>query len=167
MDLSNEKGGSSWLSSLPILDHGFVLKSAFQDALCLKYGWYPSNLPLLCTCGKQFSVRQALNWFHGGFLLSTTMSHTVSLLSYWAKSATMSVWSYLYSQSLMNICSIGQPTGKELLGLMLQQRTSLSMIDNAYFLRGFSTPLHQIIMIRLWLNVTINISCRKELMTKE
>ena len=47
MNLSTEKGGSSWLSMLPISEHGFALhKSAFRDVLCLRYGWYPSNLPL-------------------------------------------------------------------------------------------------------------------------
>ena len=48
--------------------HGFALrKSAFRDALCLRYGWYPSNMPLQCTCGKQFSVEHALSCSHGSF----------------------------------------------------------------------------------------------------
>ena len=47
---------------------GYALhKSAFRDALCLRYGWHPSNLPLQCTCGKQFSVEHALSCSHGGF----------------------------------------------------------------------------------------------------
>ena len=41
--------------------------SAFRDALCLRYGWYPSNLPLQCSCGKQFTVEHALSCPHGGF----------------------------------------------------------------------------------------------------
>lgn len=66
--LSSEKGSSSWLSTLPITDHGFALhKSAFLDGLCLRYGWYPSNMPLHCTCGKQFSVGHALSCSHGRF----------------------------------------------------------------------------------------------------
>ena len=68
MNLSTEKGGSSRLSTLPISEHGFALhKSAFRDALCLRYGWYPSNLPLQCSCGKQFTVEHALSCPHGGF----------------------------------------------------------------------------------------------------
>ena len=68
ISLSTEKGSSSWLSTLPIAEHGFALhKSAFRDALCLRYGWYPSNMPLHCTCGKQFSVEHALSCSHGGF----------------------------------------------------------------------------------------------------
>jgi len=41
--------------------------SAFRDSLCLRYGWYPSNLPLPCSCGKQFSVEHALSCSHGGY----------------------------------------------------------------------------------------------------
>ena len=68
MNLSNERGSSNWLSTLPIAEHGFALhKSAFRDALCLRYGWHPSNLPLQCTCGKQFSVEHALSCSYGGF----------------------------------------------------------------------------------------------------
>ena len=38
MDLSQEKGASSWLTALPVEDFGFVLhKGAFCDALAL---WY-------------------------------------------------------------------------------------------------------------------------------
>ena len=38
MALLAEKGGSSWLSTLPIMEHGFALhKGAFRDALCLRY----------------------------------------------------------------------------------------------------------------------------------
>ena len=38
MELSQERGASAWLTSLPIDDHGFALhKSAFRDALSL---WY-------------------------------------------------------------------------------------------------------------------------------
>ena len=36
MELSQEKGASAWLTSLPVDDHGFALhKSAFRDALNL------------------------------------------------------------------------------------------------------------------------------------
>lgn len=36
VQLSSEKGASSWLFVLPIEEHGFVLhKGAFWDALCL------------------------------------------------------------------------------------------------------------------------------------
>ena len=39
ISLSSKKGASSWLSSLPVEEHGFTLhKGAFRDALYLRYG---------------------------------------------------------------------------------------------------------------------------------
>ena len=39
LTICSEKGASSWLSALPISEHGFALhKGAFRDALCLRYG---------------------------------------------------------------------------------------------------------------------------------
>ena len=68
MILSTEKGSSNWLSTLPIAEQGFVLhKGAFRDALCLRYGWHLPNMPIQCTCGKQFSVEHALSCPYGGF----------------------------------------------------------------------------------------------------
>ena len=64
MDLAQEKGASSWLTSLPIEEFGFSLhKGAFWDALALRYGWPPLNLPVHCT----FSVQHALSCPKGGF----------------------------------------------------------------------------------------------------
>ena len=68
MELSKEKGVSTWLSSLPIDDHGFALhKSAFRDALSLRYGWSLQNPPSHCTCGHRFNIDQALTCKTGGF----------------------------------------------------------------------------------------------------
>ena len=65
---STEKGASSWLSTLPIEEHGYALhKGAFRDALCLRYGWRPLLLPSHCTCSKQFTVEHALSCPRGGF----------------------------------------------------------------------------------------------------
>ena len=63
-----EKGASNWLSALPLREHGFALhKAAFRDALCLRYGWRPPNLPERCVCGTAFSVEHAMSCPHGGF----------------------------------------------------------------------------------------------------
>ena len=68
MTVSSEKGASSWLTTLPIDEHGFALhKGAFRDALCLRCGWKPSQLPNQCICGKQFTIEHALNCAQGGF----------------------------------------------------------------------------------------------------
>jgi len=79
--VSSEKGASSWLSVLPIAEHGFALhKGAFRDALCLRYGWHPSNLPTQCICGKQFTIEHALSCSRGGFPSIRLMSYATSQL---------------------------------------------------------------------------------------
>ena len=51
--LVQEQGASAWLGTLPIEEHGFSLhKRAFRDALALRYGWQPNELPPVCSCGK-------------------------------------------------------------------------------------------------------------------
>ena len=68
MQVSTEKGASSWLIALPIAEHGFALhKGAFRDALCLRYGWRPPHLPSHCICGHSFTVKHALICSRGGF----------------------------------------------------------------------------------------------------
>lgn len=61
MDLAQEKGASSWLTAFPIREFSFCLhKSAFSDALAVRYGWPPKKTPTKCTCGKSFTVEHAL-----------------------------------------------------------------------------------------------------------
>ena len=56
---SNLQLASSWLTVLPIEEYGFTLhKTAFRDALALRYGWLPANTPTSCACGAAFSVEQ-------------------------------------------------------------------------------------------------------------
>ena len=66
--LASEKGASSWLTALPIEEHGFALhKGAFRDAISLRYNWSPPNLPTSCICSKPFSIDHALCCPTGGF----------------------------------------------------------------------------------------------------
>ena len=68
MDLAQEKGASTWKTSLPLEDYGFSLhKGAFRDAMALRYGWLPSNIPTNCACGTHFTVEHALSCPKGGF----------------------------------------------------------------------------------------------------
>ena len=68
MDLASDKGASSWLSVLPLREHGFDLhKGSFRDALCLRYGWHPPLLPTTCVCNKSFTVEHALSCPRGGY----------------------------------------------------------------------------------------------------
>ena len=66
--LGSERGASCWLTTLPIAEHGFSLsKGEFHDALCLRFGWQPVNLPQTCVCGKPFCVEHAFTCPCGGF----------------------------------------------------------------------------------------------------
>ena len=38
-----------------------------MDALALRYGWSPSNVPLHCECGATFTVEHVLSCQRGGF----------------------------------------------------------------------------------------------------
>ena len=68
IEVAAEKGASSWLTTLPIEEHGFYLsKTAFWDAIHLKYGLKPERLPDKCVCGVQLSVEHALTCRRGGF----------------------------------------------------------------------------------------------------
>ena len=65
--LAVEKGASSWLTAIPLDEYGFALqKSAFQDAIALRYGWLPLRTPANCVCGTSFSVEHALSCPKGG-----------------------------------------------------------------------------------------------------
>ena len=67
VNLATEKGASSWLTTLPLEEYGFALhKSAFQDALALRYGWLPLRTPTHCACGSSFSVDHVLSCPKGG-----------------------------------------------------------------------------------------------------
>ena len=60
--LAREKGASTWLTVLPLTEHGFTLhKAAFRDALAMRYGWTPPKLPSKCDCGNSFTVEHALS----------------------------------------------------------------------------------------------------------
>ena len=66
VNLAKEKGASTWLTVLPLTDHGFALhKSAFHDSLALRYGWTPSKPSSKCDCGNSFTVEHALSCARG------------------------------------------------------------------------------------------------------
>ena len=70
MEIASEKGASSWLTVLPIQEHGYHLhKGSFRDALCMRYGWQPPLLPTTCVCHKAFSVEHCLSCPNGGYTI--------------------------------------------------------------------------------------------------
>ena len=67
--VSLEKGSSTWLTALPLREFGFDLsKGEFRDAICIRYGWRPVDLPLMCVCGKSFTIAHSLMCVYGGFV---------------------------------------------------------------------------------------------------
>jgi len=68
LNMAQETGASTWLTALPIAEHGFVLhKGAFCDAICLFYRWRPPLLPSQCVCSKNFTAEHELNCHYVGF----------------------------------------------------------------------------------------------------
>ena len=73
VNLASEKGASSWLTSLPLKEFGYILnKQQFADALALRYNLNMKDCPKTCACGKSNSVNHALICKLGGFV---TMRH--------------------------------------------------------------------------------------------
>ena len=67
--ISQEKGCSNWLSSLPLNEFNFTLtKNEFWDGIRIRYGWAIPNLPARCACGEKFTLHHSLNCKKGGFV---------------------------------------------------------------------------------------------------
>ncbi len=63
-----QKGVSSWLTCLPLEEHGFVLnKKEFSDALCLRYNFPITDIPQHCACGKDNSISHTMTCAKGGY----------------------------------------------------------------------------------------------------
>uniref|UniRef100_A0A1X7STV6 Uncharacterized protein n=1 Tax=Amphimedon queenslandica TaxID=400682 RepID=A0A1X7STV6_AMPQE len=68
-EVSIERGSSTWLTALPLKEYGFDLsKGEFRDAISLRYGWRPSDLPLTCVCGESFAVAHSLMCVYKGLI---------------------------------------------------------------------------------------------------
>ena len=66
---SRDKGASSWLTAVLLVDHGFMLnKQEFKGSLRLKYNVPLSGLPSKCVCGGKYAVCHALSRKKGGFV---------------------------------------------------------------------------------------------------
>ena len=73
VDLAKEKGSSTWLTALPLAEHG--LPSTKGDALALRYGLTLSEMPSMCACGGKFTVEHVLSCAKGEF---PTIRHSVT-----------------------------------------------------------------------------------------
>ena len=69
IQITTEKGASSWLTTLPIKDEGFQLdKQSFWDLVKIRYGHQLSKIPDKCACGSSFDLQHALSCKKGGFI---------------------------------------------------------------------------------------------------
>ena len=124
--LSREKGASTWLTTLPLTEHGFTLhKSAFHDALALRYGWvpahhYPANVPVGTTSvwNMHYPVQGEDS------LPSDITKYEILLPLYSQKSALRCVLNQICSQ-LHPTYSLGlQPTARMVQGWTCQPTAS-------------------------------------------
>ena len=68
LEATQDQGASTWLSCVPLEEHGFNLsKQAFQDAVAMRYGWPLDSLPDSCACGSPFSVAHGMSCLTGGY----------------------------------------------------------------------------------------------------
>ena len=65
---SRNKGASSWLTAVSLVDQGLVLNKQFRDSLRLRYNVPLSDLPSKCVCGEKYTVCHALSCKKGGFV---------------------------------------------------------------------------------------------------
>ena len=70
LQMTQEKGASSWLTTLPLKDLGFSLnKQEFRDTVALRYSLpVIRNLPITCACGESFTTDHAMICKMGGFV---------------------------------------------------------------------------------------------------
>ena len=67
-EIAKEKGASSWLNTRPLETQGYHLSATeFRDAVAMRMGWTPADLPKVCHCGVQFTISHALSCPLGGF----------------------------------------------------------------------------------------------------
>ena len=68
-DVNQEPGVSSWISSLPLEDEGYVLnKQLFWDLIHIRYGLKLTRRPENCVCGVKFGLQHALSCKKGEFV---------------------------------------------------------------------------------------------------
>ena len=68
-DISQLKGSSSCLKSLPLAQEGYDLnKREFFDAIAIRCRWNLKRLPSTCPCSKPFTLDHAVSCLKGGFV---------------------------------------------------------------------------------------------------
>ena len=67
--LNQERGSSSWLTTLPLSEEGYDLtKQLFWGLIRIRYEWTLTKLRAYCECSEKFNLQHALSCKKGGFL---------------------------------------------------------------------------------------------------
>ena len=67
---TKEKGASSWLTVIPIQEHGFSFtKSEFKDALPIRFNKQLQGIPSKYPCGEKYDLNHAINCKRGRFVV--------------------------------------------------------------------------------------------------
>ena len=62
-EVTKEKGASSWLHTRPLVVQGYYLScNEFRDAIALRMGWTPADLPKTCHCGLNLQLLMSPRW---------------------------------------------------------------------------------------------------------
>ena len=70
LEFASEKGASTWLTVIPMLEIGFTLnKRKIRDGLKLRYDWPFKDNPSKCVCGESFNMDHAMICRRGGFII--------------------------------------------------------------------------------------------------
>ena len=67
--INQEKGASTWLSTLPLKAEGYSLsKQEFWSLLKIRYGWPLLRLLNMCNCGAKYDLEHSLSYKKSGFV---------------------------------------------------------------------------------------------------
>ena len=68
--INQEKGASTWLSTLPLEEKWYSLsKEEFWDLVKIQYGWLLSRLPNMYSCRAKYDLQHSFSCKKVGFVL--------------------------------------------------------------------------------------------------
>ena len=63
-NINQEVGASSWLTTMPIKEEGYVITKQMR----FRYGWELYRTPMHCECGSKFDIQHSLSRKKGNFV---------------------------------------------------------------------------------------------------
>ena len=111
---SRDKGASSWLTAVPLVDQGVVLnKQEFRDSPRLGYNMPLSDLPSKCVFGEKYTVCHALSCKKGGFHLRRAVTSPKARLDFKAGAFGLVELQHFFDVTVTNVnskCNQGKAT---------------------------------------------------------